>query len=517
MEDRTLLSTFLVTQHRRQRPRLAPPGDPRLQRRHRRHATRSTSPSRAGRADDRAGLAPCRAITQSVLIDGFSQPGYAGTPLIELSGSQAGGGDGLTITGSDVTVRGLAINGFSPGRRHPDHGHRRDRQRDRGQRHRHRPDRLAGPAQLLRRPRSSTAPTTTSSGGTDAAAGNLIAFNTGPASTSRATAPSATGSPPTGSSPTTISRPRSPAGLLQFDGPSYVSLPHGLINDYEQSETIEAWFQTTSGGVILGYPAGTDPGPSASTGAVPVLYVGTDGKLYGGSSIKFDLPGHVECDGQRSAGSWHHDVALVVDGVAQTADALPGWPARRVGSGSFPASAAASTRSGPDTPSLSGRRHPDRRLVRLRRPDRGRADLERWRTADEISQDMTTAPSGTEPGLEAYYPFDEGQGLTAHDLTPNHSDGTLAGTNGDLPTWVSAAAGHRPRRRRDHAQLHLAPPGTEQPPEFPDRRHHRRRPLEGWLGGSTPDTTYHIEFFASAGFAARAARGRPRSTSGRWR
>ena len=44
-----------------------------------------------------------------------SQPGYAGTPLIELSGSQAGDGDGLTITGSGVTVRGLDIGGFSHG------------------------------------------------------------------------------------------------------------------------------------------------------------------------------------------------------------------------------------------------------------------------------------------------------------------------------------------------------------------------------------------------------------------
>ena len=48
-----------------------------------------------------------------MLIDGFSQPGYAGTPLIELNGSQAGLGDGLTITGSGVTVRGLDIDGFS--------------------------------------------------------------------------------------------------------------------------------------------------------------------------------------------------------------------------------------------------------------------------------------------------------------------------------------------------------------------------------------------------------------------
>ena len=37
-----------------------------------------------------APLSPLPAITNPVLIDGFSQPGYAGTPLIELSGSQAG-------------------------------------------------------------------------------------------------------------------------------------------------------------------------------------------------------------------------------------------------------------------------------------------------------------------------------------------------------------------------------------------------------------------------------------------
>jgi hypothetical protein len=54
-----------------------------------------------------APLSPLPAITHAVEIDGFSQPGYPGTPLIEISGSQASGGDGLTITGTDVTVRGL--------------------------------------------------------------------------------------------------------------------------------------------------------------------------------------------------------------------------------------------------------------------------------------------------------------------------------------------------------------------------------------------------------------------------
>ncbi len=62
-----------------------------------------------------APISPLPTITNAVLVDGFSQPGYAGAPLIELSGSQQGSGDGLTIAGSDVTVRGLDINSFSQG------------------------------------------------------------------------------------------------------------------------------------------------------------------------------------------------------------------------------------------------------------------------------------------------------------------------------------------------------------------------------------------------------------------
>ena len=54
-------------------------------------------------------------ITQAVLVDGWSQPGYAGTPLIQIDGSQAGNSDGLTITGSNATVRGLDIGGFAQG------------------------------------------------------------------------------------------------------------------------------------------------------------------------------------------------------------------------------------------------------------------------------------------------------------------------------------------------------------------------------------------------------------------
>jgi hypothetical protein len=62
-----------------------------------------------------APLSSLPTITNPVLIDGESQPGYSGTPLIELSGSQAGTGDGLLITAPKVTVRGLDIGGFASG------------------------------------------------------------------------------------------------------------------------------------------------------------------------------------------------------------------------------------------------------------------------------------------------------------------------------------------------------------------------------------------------------------------
>ena len=55
------------------------------------------------------------AITDAVFIDGTSQPGYAGVPLIELNGIGAGGGaSGLYLTtgSSGSTLRGLIVNSF---------------------------------------------------------------------------------------------------------------------------------------------------------------------------------------------------------------------------------------------------------------------------------------------------------------------------------------------------------------------------------------------------------------------
>jgi len=53
-------------------------------------------------------------ISDPVTIDGSTQPGFTGSPIIELNGSQAGANvDGLRITAGSSVVSGLVINRFS--------------------------------------------------------------------------------------------------------------------------------------------------------------------------------------------------------------------------------------------------------------------------------------------------------------------------------------------------------------------------------------------------------------------
>lgn len=57
---------------------------------------------------------PLPAIVAPVVIDGTTQPGYAGAPLIVLNGAGAGtNANGLTIQSGFSTVRGLVINRFT--------------------------------------------------------------------------------------------------------------------------------------------------------------------------------------------------------------------------------------------------------------------------------------------------------------------------------------------------------------------------------------------------------------------
>ena len=46
------------------------------------------------------------------MLDGTTQTGFTGNPIIELDGSTAGAVNGLTITAGSSTIRGLVINRF---------------------------------------------------------------------------------------------------------------------------------------------------------------------------------------------------------------------------------------------------------------------------------------------------------------------------------------------------------------------------------------------------------------------
>ena len=61
-------------------------------------------------------LTPLPAITDPVVLDGTTQPGFAGTPIVEISGALAPvATNGLTIASGGSTIRGLVVNGFSSG------------------------------------------------------------------------------------------------------------------------------------------------------------------------------------------------------------------------------------------------------------------------------------------------------------------------------------------------------------------------------------------------------------------
>jgi parallel beta-helix repeat protein len=59
-------------------------------------------------------LSALPALTQPTILDGTTQPGYTGTPLIELNGTNAGNpANGLDVAGGSSTIAGLVINRFN--------------------------------------------------------------------------------------------------------------------------------------------------------------------------------------------------------------------------------------------------------------------------------------------------------------------------------------------------------------------------------------------------------------------
>ncbi len=96
--------------------------------------------------------------------------------------------------------------------------------------------------------------------------------------------------------------------------------------------------------------------------------------------------------------------------------------------------------------------------------------------------------------------------MTAYDLTSNANNGTLSGFGGDLPTWT-VAAGEAIDLGGDAITYNASSPrqGPNNYQNFPSVVTTASGGLEGWLGGSTPDTTFLVDVYASAGYSAEGA------------
>jgi hypothetical protein len=111
VEDRTLLSTFLVTSTAD-----SGPGSLRQAILDSNAATGQTNS--IDFAIPSAGvqtIVPSTTLpptTTSVLIDGTTQPGFVGTPLVRIGSTSAASPGPLAISGGSVTVRGLAVDGI---------------------------------------------------------------------------------------------------------------------------------------------------------------------------------------------------------------------------------------------------------------------------------------------------------------------------------------------------------------------------------------------------------------------
>ena len=72
--------------------------------------TRSPSISQTAPPHRSRWPTPLPTISDPVTIDGTTQAGFAGAPIIEINAAGIGSSDGLAISGGNSTVRGLVIN-----------------------------------------------------------------------------------------------------------------------------------------------------------------------------------------------------------------------------------------------------------------------------------------------------------------------------------------------------------------------------------------------------------------------
>ena len=105
---------------------------------------------------------------------------------------------------------------------------------------------------------------------------------------------------------------------VQFNGTSTFSrLPHAAFQNWITGApmTFEVWFNTTTGGVILGHTgAGSTPGSGGASGWVPAISVGTDGRVRA-EMFWHNAVNPLVSPGTYNDGQWHHLVDVYNGGT----------------------------------------------------------------------------------------------------------------------------------------------------------------------------------------------------------
>jgi hypothetical protein len=226
-----------------------------------------------------------------------------------------------------------------------------------------------------------------------------------------------------------------PVPALEFDGiRQFVALPDDLI-DGSQVLTVETWFRTRKGGVILGCQSGI--WPAGGGGFAPRFYVGTDGLLRAGFWSR--ATGHTRLFTQKEVNDqrWHH-AALVIDsrGLRLFLDGeLVSQHRGHVEYETLKRNQLGAGMAASDWPAGNGGMFYFEGRLR---------EFRLWnvpRSALEIRHTMRKALSGKEPGLRVYYPMDGVQGDNLVDRSWNRSDGVLGGGDSSCrPTMVQDAS-----------------------------------------------------------------------------
>jgi serine/threonine protein kinase len=201
---------------------------------------------------------------------------------------------------------------------------------------------------------------------------------------------------------------RSARPALLFDGKTTVlPLPDDLLRT-STTLSVESWFKTKSGGIMLGYQHG--PYPTGGGEYVPALYVGSDGLLRG--EVWYGVGAPVTSKAPVNDDRWHH-VCLVADGAAKIQHlyldgallgSRPGdiqhlnMKNNQLGTGissSWPGGV-------PGWPFFGG----------------ALAEVRFWSrplTGDEVKYNREHTLTGKEPGLVLYLPLDEAASDVLHD------------------------------------------------------------------------------------------------------